>query len=113
MVAQFEGFFHYPTIQYIPKRLEIMGMQLVVNPQGDGKQISAGISVDGILLVLLGLGPAIHKSPASSNFRSIICALPVTVEPFQFSPAEPVAYELSKRDRSNSGSEPSFKDAMP
>jgi uncharacterized protein (DUF849 family) len=25
----------------------------------------------------------------------MICALPVTVEPFQFSPAEPVAYELS------------------
>jgi hypothetical protein len=27
----------------------------------------------------------------------MICALPVTVEPFQFSPAEPVAYELSYR----------------
>ena len=26
----------------------------------------------------------------------MICALPVTVEPFQFSPAEPVAYELSQ-----------------
>jgi hypothetical protein len=26
----------------------------------------------------------------------MICFLPVTVEPFQFSPAEPVAYELSK-----------------
>jgi hypothetical protein len=25
----------------------------------------------------------------------MICLLPVTVEPFQFSPAEPVAYELS------------------
>jgi hypothetical protein len=25
----------------------------------------------------------------------MICVLPVTVEPFQFSPAEPVAYELS------------------
>jgi hypothetical protein len=25
----------------------------------------------------------------------MICFLPVTVEPFQFSPAEPVAYELS------------------
>jgi hypothetical protein len=29
----------------------------------------------------------------------MICALPVTVEPFQFSPAEPVAYELSHRRR--------------
>jgi hypothetical protein len=27
----------------------------------------------------------------------MICALPVTVEPFQFSPAEPVAYELNYR----------------
>ncbi|MGD8211895.1 MAG: hypothetical protein PVF32_18685, partial [Desulfobacterales bacterium] len=27
--------------------------------------------------------------------KSILCVLPVTVEPFQFSPAEPVAYELS------------------
>ncbi|MEX1348887.1 MAG: hypothetical protein AB1Z31_14240, partial [Desulfobacterales bacterium] len=34
----------------------------------------------------------------SSKFRSMICALPVTVEPFQFSPAEPVAYELSKKE---------------
>jgi hypothetical protein len=28
----------------------------------------------------------------------MICFLPVTVEPFQFSPAEPVAYELQKAD---------------
>jgi hypothetical protein len=28
----------------------------------------------------------------------MIGALPVTVEPFQFSPAEPVAYELSNPD---------------
>jgi hypothetical protein len=26
----------------------------------------------------------------------MICFLPVTVEPFQFSPAEPLAYELSE-----------------
>jgi hypothetical protein len=26
----------------------------------------------------------------------MICFLPVTVEPFQFSPAEPVVYELSQ-----------------
>jgi hypothetical protein len=37
----------------------------------------------------------IHKPPATFKFRSMIGALPVTVEPFQFSPAQPVAYELS------------------
>ena len=38
---------------------------------------------------------SIHKPPASFKFNSNLCVLPVTVEPFQFSPAEPVAYELS------------------
>jgi hypothetical protein len=39
---------------------------------------------------------SIHKPPASFKFNSILCVLPVTVEPFQISPAEPVAYELSQ-----------------
>ena len=49
-----------------------------------------------------GPGPAllmaadlIHKPPASIRFAPIKHALAVTVEPFKFSPAEPVAYELS------------------
>jgi hypothetical protein len=37
---------------------------------------------------------SIHKPPASFKFKSILCVLPVTEEPFQYSPAEPVAYEL-------------------
>jgi len=37
----------------------------------------------------------IHKPPASIRFAPIKYALAVTVEPFKFSPAEPVAYELS------------------
>jgi len=38
---------------------------------------------------------SIHKPPASIKFAPIKHALAVTVEPFKFSPAEPVAYELS------------------
>jgi len=38
---------------------------------------------------------SIHKPPASFRFRSMIRNHAVTVEPFQFSPAEPVAYEGS------------------
>ena len=38
---------------------------------------------------------SIHKPPASIRFAPITHALAVTVEPFKFSPAEPVAYELS------------------
>ena len=39
---------------------------------------------------------SIHKPPALFNFRSIRCDHPVTVEPFQFSPSEKVAYEGSQ-----------------
>jgi hypothetical protein len=38
---------------------------------------------------------SIHKPPASIRFAPIKQALAVTVEPFKFSPAKPVAYELS------------------
>jgi hypothetical protein len=38
---------------------------------------------------------SIHKPPASIRFAPVKHALAVTVEPFKFSPAEPVAYELS------------------
>jgi len=38
---------------------------------------------------------SIHKPPASIRFAPTTQALSVTVEPFKFSPAEPVAYELS------------------
>jgi hypothetical protein len=38
---------------------------------------------------------SIHKPPASLRFAPMKHALAVTVEPFKFSPAEPVAYELS------------------
>jgi len=38
---------------------------------------------------------SIHKPPASIKFAPIKLVLAVTVEPFKFSPAEPVAYELS------------------
>jgi hypothetical protein len=38
---------------------------------------------------------SIHKPPASIRFAPIKHARAVTVEPFKFSPAEPVAYELS------------------
>ena len=38
---------------------------------------------------------SIHKPPASIRFALIKHALAVTVEPFKFSPAEPVAYELT------------------
>jgi len=38
---------------------------------------------------------SIHKPPASIRFAPMTHALAVTVEPFKFSPAEPVAYELS------------------
>ncbi len=37
----------------------------------------------------------LHKPPASIRFTPLIHALAVTVEPFQFSPAEPVTYEWS------------------
>jgi hypothetical protein len=40
---------------------------------------------------------SIHKPPASIRFAPIKHALAVSVEPFKFSPAEPVAYELSYR----------------
>ena len=39
---------------------------------------------------------SIHKPPASIRFALIKHALAVTVEPFKFSPAEPVASELSE-----------------
>jgi hypothetical protein len=39
--------------------------------------------------------PEIHKPPASITLAPIKHALAVTLEPFKFSPAEPVAYELS------------------
>jgi hypothetical protein len=39
---------------------------------------------------------SIHKPPASIRYAPIMQALAVTVEPFKFSPAEPVAYELSE-----------------
>jgi hypothetical protein len=45
---------------------------------------------------------SIHKPPPSIRFAPIKHALAVTVEPFKFSPAEPVAYELSYMKRSNS-----------
>jgi hypothetical protein len=38
---------------------------------------------------------SIHKPPASIRFAPKKHALAVTVEPLKFSPAEPVAYELS------------------
>jgi hypothetical protein len=44
---------------------------------------------------LLVAADLIHKPPASIRFAPITHALAVTVEPFKFSPAEPVAYELS------------------
>jgi hypothetical protein len=40
---------------------------------------------------------SIHKPPASIRFALIKHTLAVSVEPFKFSPAEPVAYELSYR----------------
>jgi len=39
---------------------------------------------------------SIHKPPVSIRFAPINYALAVTVEPFKFTPAEPVAYELSQ-----------------
>ena len=44
---------------------------------------------------LLMVADLIHKPPASNRFAPMKHALAVTVEPFKFSPAEPVAYELS------------------
>jgi hypothetical protein len=44
---------------------------------------------------LLGDADLIHKPPASIRFAHIKHTLAVTVEPFKFSPAKPVAYELS------------------
>jgi hypothetical protein len=43
---------------------------------------------------------SIHKPPASIRFAPIKHTLAVSVEPFKFSPAEPVAYELSQKCRS-------------
>ena len=37
----------------------------------------------------------IYKPPAAITFAPMMPALAVTVGPFKFSPAEPVAYELS------------------
>jgi hypothetical protein len=48
---------------------------------------------------LLGDADLIHKPPASIRFAPIKHARAVTVEPFKFSPAEPVAYELSHTPR--------------
>jgi hypothetical protein len=42
---------------------------------------------------------SIHKPPASIRFAPIKHVLAVTVEPFKFSPPEPVAYELSHKTR--------------
>jgi len=44
---------------------------------------------------LLVAADLIHKPPASIRFAPIKHVFAVTVEPFKFSPAEPVAYELS------------------
>ncbi len=55
---------------------------------------------DHALLVVADFN-SIHKPPASFKFNSILCVLPVTVEPFQFSPADPVAYELSYPTRTS------------
>jgi len=44
---------------------------------------------------LLVAADLIHKLATSIVFVPITHALAVTVEPFKFSPAEPVAYELS------------------
>ena len=41
---------------------------------------------------------SIHNPPASVKFAPIKHALAVTVEPIKFSPAEPVAYELSQQE---------------
>jgi hypothetical protein len=38
---------------------------------------------------------SIHKPPASIIFAPIKHALAAAVQPFKFSPAKPVAYELS------------------
>jgi hypothetical protein len=46
---------------------------------------------------------SIHKPPASITLAPIKHALAVTVEPFKFSPAEPVAYELSYNKIRTSG----------
>ena len=51
--------------------------------------------VEGPGPALLMAADLIHKPPASIRFAPIKHALAVTVEPFKFSPAEPVAYELS------------------
>jgi hypothetical protein len=45
---------------------------------------------------LLVAADSIHKPPASIRFAPIKHALAVSVEPFKFPPASPVAYELSK-----------------
>jgi hypothetical protein len=55
---------------------------------------SSGMAPGPPLLVAADL---IHKPPASIRFAPIKHAHVVTVEPFKFSPAEPVAYELSYR----------------
>jgi len=45
---------------------------------------------------LLAAADLIHKPPASIRFAPITHALAVTVEPFKFSPAEPVAmYQIN------------------
>jgi hypothetical protein len=44
---------------------------------------------------LLGDADLIHKPPASIRFALIKHTLAISVEPFKYSPAEPVAYELS------------------
>jgi len=41
---------------------------------------------------------SIYKPPASITFAPMKHALAVMVEPFKFSPAEAVAYELSSQD---------------
>jgi hypothetical protein len=40
---------------------------------------------------------SIYEPPASITLATLNHALAVTVEPFRFSPAEPVAYELSQQ----------------
>ena len=45
----------------------------------------------------------IHKPPASIRFAPIKYALAVTVEPFKFSPAEPVVYELRRQTNPGGG----------
>jgi hypothetical protein len=87
--------------------LDIMGEAIIKKSFPENKDKSATTSRAGgmrkaprrgrgnALLVVADLINSIYKPPASFRFRSIIRDPPVTEEPFQFSPAEAVAYEWS------------------